>query len=394
MDVIADSKVTKLDIASWAGFTAFASSAIIVAVSLPEISRTFSTNYAEGGGMETTRTIVMIMMLLLAGILAQRWGKKRFLALGQYINATGLLLASFSQNYAMLIVALLMTGIGSGFSEALINPLIIDIHNEESGRFLNIGHAFFPAGIMAWALLFGELLTQGYSWRFNFQIASLANLFVAILFTLLRFPPVQKDDSSYTKLFAAILSLRGFWLFAVIIALGASIESALTFWSRSYVATYLSDVPRAGAIAVMIFAGAMAAGRFFTAYLANKMNLNSIMIGSAFLGIGVSVFIPLATTLPGFYALLALAGLATACFWPTILAEADAYLTVNTTILMVLLSSVGMVGFGFTPWGMGVIGDNAELRSAFAVIPALFASLILLLALERRLSKSHQVPVG
>ena len=131
----------------------------------------------------------------------------------------------------------------------------------------------------------------------------------------------------------------------------------------------------------------MTIGRLFTAYLANRMSLNSIMIGSAFLGIGVSVFIPLATTLTWFYALLAIAGLATACFWPTVLAEADAYLSVNTTILMVLLASMGMAGFGITPWGMGVVGDNAELKSAFAIIPALFAALILLLALERRMSK-------
>jgi fucose permease len=227
-----------------------------------------------------------------------------------------------------------------------------------------------------------------------FQIAALANLMVAILFTLLHFPPGQKDDSSYPQLFASILSLKGFWLFALIIAIGASIESALTFWSRSYVETYLSEVPRAGAIAVIIFAGAMAIGRFFTAYLANRMRLNSIMIGSALLGIGVSIFIPLATTLTWFYSLLAFAGLATACFWPTILAEADAHLTVNTTILMVLLASVGIAGFGLTPWAMGVVGDNAELKSAFAIVPALFAVLILLLTIERRLSKKHQPPVG
>jgi hypothetical protein len=34
---------------------------------------------------------------------------------------------------------------------------------------------------------------------------------------------------------------------------------------------------------------------------------------------------------------------------------------------------------------MGVIGDTAELRTGFTLIPALFAGLILLLTLERRL---------
>ena len=382
-----DRKLTILDVASWAGFIILAISAVIVAISLPEISRTFSTNLAEGGRLETARNLVIFIVLLLAGALAQRWGKKRFLTLGQYLLAAGLLLASFSQDYTMLIVAILIMGLGGGFSEALLTPLVADIHHEDSGRYLNLSHAFFPIGVVAAALLFGELLTQGYSWRIMFQIAALVTLIVAIIFTVLRFPPAETDDSSYPKLFASILSLGGFWLFALAIFLGGSIESALTFWSRSYVETYLSDVPRAGAIALMIFAGSMAMGRFLTAYLAGKMSLNSIMIGSAILGVVVSFLIPQATTLLWFYLFLAMAGLATACFWPTIMAEADRFLNTNTTILFVLLSCVGIIGIGLTPWIIGVIGDNAGLKSGFAFVPVLFAGLIVLLMIERQLSK-------
>jgi len=120
-------------------------------------------------------------------------------------------------------------------------------------------------------------------------------------------------------------------------------------------------------------------------YLANKTTLNNIMIGSAILGVVASALIPLATTLSGFYALLALAGLATACFWPSILAEADDYLKVNTTILFVLLACAGIIGFGSTPWVMGVIGDNAELKAGFVVIPALFTGLIGVMVAERYL---------
>jgi fucose permease len=336
--------------------------------------------------METARNLVVLIVLLLAGALAQRWGKKRFLTLGQYLVAVGLLLASISQSYPMLIFALLIMGLGGGFSEALLNPLVVDIHHQGSGRFLNLSHAFYPIGIVVSALLFGELLTQGYSWRLMFQIAALGALIVAIVFTFLRFPPTEKDESSYGKLFASVLSLGGFWLFAGVIFLGGSIESALTFWSRSYVETYLSEVPRSGAVALVIFAGAMAIGRLISAYLANKTSLNNIMIGSAILGICVSALIPFTSTLFWFYLLLGLAGLATASFWPTILAEANSNLKVNTTILFVLLSGVGIIGFGLTPWVMGVIGDNAELKAGFAIIPALFAGLIAVLSIERYLS--------
>jgi fucose permease len=79
--------------------------------------------------------------------------------------------------------------------------------------------------------------------------------------------------------------------------------------------------------------------------------------------------------------------LATACFWPSILAEAEVNLKVNTTFLFILLGSVGVIGFAFTPWIMGVVGDAAELRFGFAIIPLLFIGLIIVLLIERRLSK-------
>ena len=380
-------KLTKLDIASWAGFGIFAISSVILAICLPEISRTFATNLSEGGGMETARTLVLILVLLLAGMLAQRWGKKRFLTLGLYLITLGLFLSSLAQNYLMLLAAVMVMGIGGGFIEALLNPLIVDIHHKESGKYLNVSHAFYPLGIVLASMLFGELLTLGISWRLIFQIAAVITFMVAILFTVLRFPPTVRDNSAYPKLFAGVLSLGGFWLFALAIALGGGVESALLFWSRSYVGSYLSDIPRAGAIAVAVFAGAMAAGRFLTAYLANKMSLSNILIGSALLGVGVSVLIPFATNLYFFYALLAVAGLATASFWPTILAEADSYLKANTTILFVLLSSVGMIGYGLAPWIIGLIGDSSELRAGLIVIPLLFVALIITLLIERSLKK-------
>jgi fucose permease len=288
----------------------------------------------------------------------------------------------------------MLTGVGAGFSEALLNPLIVETHPRQSGKYLNIGHAFYPMGVMTSALLFGELLTLGVSWRLIFQIAAVGALAVAILFSVLRFPPQVRDNSSYPKLFAGILSMRGFWIFAAAIFLGTSIESAFTFWSRSYVGFYLSDVPRSGALAVVIFAASMAVGRFLAAFLANRTSLSNIMIGSGLLGIAVSLLIPSAGSLASFYALLALAGLATACYWPTIMAEADDYLGVNPTILFILLACAGIIGFGLAPFVLGWIGDTAGLRAGFAIIPLLFIALVGVLLLERRLSVNReQVPV-
>jgi len=385
-----ETKLTRLDIASWGGFAMFATSSVITPICLPEISNTLSTTLSEGGGMATARTFVMLFVLVLAGVCAQKWGKKRFLTAGQYLLAVGLLMISVSQNYPMLILSLMITGIGGGFTEALLSPLVVDLHPHDSGKYMNITHAFYSIGVMASALLFGELLTFGYSWRLIFRIAAIGALAVGFFFNVSRFPAAIGNESSPWNVMVKILVLPGFWLFAAAIFLGAGVESAFTFWSRSYVATYLKDVPRAGALAVVIFAGLMAAGRLLAAKLSMTMSLKMMMMCSALLGVVVSGMIPFAASLIWFYALLGLAGIATACFWPTILAEAANCLKVNSTILFVLLACVGIAGFGVTPWIIGVIGDRTDLRTGFSVIPGLFIVLIFVLGIEWRMSRKNR----
>lgn len=379
-------KITKLDLASWGGFIMFATSSVITPICLPEISNTLSTSLSEAGGMAIARTFVMLIVLVLAGVCAQKWGKKLFLTVGQYLLAAGLLLVSVSHSYFMLILSLMVTGIGGGFMEALISPLVVDLHPDDSGKYLNITHAFYPIGVMASALLFGELLTLGYSWRWLFRLTAIGTLTVGIVFNVSRFPFAAETESSPWRLMIKILVLPGFWLFAVAIFLGAGVESAFIFWSRSYVAIYLKEVPRAGAIAVVLFAGMMAVGRFLAAKLSQTTSLRMMMIGSALLGVGVSGMLPFADNLLWFYVLLVLAGIATACFWPTILAETVAYLKVDATILFVMLACAGVVGFGFTPWLLGIIGDRTELKTGFFVIPGFLVILLFVLALEWRMS--------
>lgn len=224
-------RLTPLDIACWGGMIAFAFSNMTTPICLPEISSALTTSLAEGGAMETARTLLLIVVLLLANHVSYRRRRR-------------------------------------------------------------------PRDGMA----------------------------------VQRFPADEKNEHSASRLIARILVLPGFWIFAV---------------------------------AVAFFAGMMAAGRFLAAKLSKTVSLKTIMMGSAVLGVLVSAVIPFADTLLSFYALLAVAAVAAACFWPTILAEAGNCLEVDSTMLFVLLSSVGIAGFGFTPWVMGWIGDRAHLRAGF-----------------------------
>jgi MFS transporter, DHA1 family, inner membrane transport protein len=382
---------TKLDIASWSGFIIFAMSSVITPICLPEIIKTIPATLSESGSIETGRNIVVLIILIVASILVRLWSKQRFISQGQYLIALGLLFASFSQSYILFVLSLMIVGLGGGLTEAFLNPLIVDIHSRNSGKYLNLSNAFYPIGVMVSAFVFGELLTLGYSWRVIFRIAASAAILVAILFSILDFPRPEKGKKISVNIYGGILKNIGFWLFATAIFLAGGIESAFTFWGRTYVEKYFSDIPRAGAVAIMIFSASMAAGRLLTSYILIKFSLKSILMSSTLLGIGIGFSIPFATSLAEFYTLIAMAGLATACFWPTILAEARSCLDVNTTTLFILLASSGVVGYGITPWIMGIIGDSSNLMGSFLVVPFFFIGLLLIFMIEKKITNNNMV---
>ena len=357
----------------------FASSGVVIPLCLPEISKTINISLSQGWAMETARTVLILSVLLISGILAHKWGKKPLMVMGQYLMAIGSIMASYSQDYFSLIISLMIIGMGGGATEAIINPLVLDLHPNDSSKYLNITNAFYPIGVIVSALLFGELLTLGYSWRSIFLITATMALVMGFIFNTSKFPDQKNQISFSWNLIINILFLRGFWIYGFAIFLAAGIESAFTFWSRSYVEIYLLELPRAGAIAVVVFSCGMAFGRFLSAKLSYKISPSALMIGSSIFGLLITIYVPFVTNLIIFITLLFFAGIATACFWPTILAIAADDLDTDSTILLVLLAIVGVAGFGLIPWIMGMAGDHLDLKISFLLIPICFIGLILLI---------------
>lgn len=129
----------------------------------------------------------------------------------------------------------------------------------------------------------------------------------------------------------------------------------------------------------------MIAGRLGSGWLVPQRRLWHLIVGSAVLGIVAGVVAPLMTGLAALVAVLFVAGLSVACFWPSIQSYSVERIPLESTSLFILLSCGGIPGFGFVAWLMGMIGERAGLNAALYVIPVCMAILVVLALVERRM---------
>jgi fucose permease len=127
----------------------------------------------------------------------------------------------------------------------------------------------------------------------------------------------------------------------------------------------------------------MIVGRLGSGLVRQDLQARQILISAA----GGLVFSMGFFWLDSLYSLMILlffAGLAVACFWPSIQSYAADRIEGDSTMLFILLSTAGIPGFSLASWGMGRIGDIWGLRASFTVIPVMFLVLLITIGLERK----------
>ncbi len=374
-------KLTRLDYLSWLSFASFSTSSIIIGLCLPEISRDLSLNHFFGSLTETLRNFSLLFGLVIVVISVAAMGKKILISNGQYILALGLIGASFSSSSSFLWLSFLLVGLGGGFIEAIINPLVVDLHPKNTNKYMNLTNAFYPIGVVLSALIFGELLNQNISWRVVFRISALFSILVGILFYLTAFPPSRDKEKFHFSSLMHIINKPLFWLFSMSLFLAAGIESSLMFWSRTYIDNFLSQDVRQATFSVVIFASMMALGRLLTTRFCERFTVYQVMFIFGIMGIIVCLLMLVAQGLIVFYILLAFAGLSVASFWPIIMAHSVSFIKVNVNSLLSLLILFGISGYGLFPLMIGSLSQFYNLKIALIILPLSFIFLLIIVFL-------------
>jgi len=373
----------RLQVACNLSMVVFAASIAVPSVCLPDIGGEFGLSLADRGLAASLRTGALLAALLASGYLADRYGKGRFLSVGMLLTALGTAGTAMAGRFASLLGAQAVAGLGTGSMEALVNPLVAELHPESPARPLNITNGLFSVGLVIASLLAGEMLQAGLPWRMTPWVWVAPPIIAAALFATRRYPgPLHGQTADRGT---AFLRQRLFWMLMAAMVLAGGAEAGMTFWGASFMEQELGASVRTGAVTLAFYGACMAAGRFASGGLVARVGSLSLTTGSA-AACALSTAGLCFTHAPlGAWVLFGLGGLFVACFWPTILAIAAERLQVGSTTMFALLAAAGITGCMVFPWAIGAIGDLAGLRAGIALLPAsMAAQFALLLAVRRR----------
>jgi len=294
-----------------------------------------------------------------------------------------------------LIPCLLIAGLGEGVCEGIATPFVQDMHPEAPERYVNIAHAFWSVGIVVTVLVAGGLLTLGVNWRIILGIAGVCTLLCSLCFLWKENPahpyPEAKEKINFQKLFAdsrKIVKVPRFWICCLAMFFGAGAEFGLTFWSAAYIQlTFRTGAWVAGLGTGMIALG-MFVGRTAFGYFAKIDYLRRILLGCA--GLTIPVTLLMAVLRRGMmpdsllfillFFLLFLAGIGIAPYWPTTqVLGVSTMPELDSTLLYIYFSAMGVPGCGFFTWLMGAIGDRYGLTGTLLVVPCCLVIFILII---------------
>ena len=274
----------------------------------PLIRESLGLSVAQAGSFLSAYYLGASLMSLPAGWLADRWSVLGTIVLGQGVIALGLLAASASPSFALLIVVTAVAGSGYG----MLNPttakaVMAWFPRRQRATAVGLKQVGLPLGGAVGALLMPPL-ALGLGWRPAVALsASLIALLAAVTFLLYRDPPQSQLEAPAkgSGALREVLRNRDLWLLSVATLIFAGVQTAFL----SFLVLYLRDVlgvPLLAAARYLVGAQVLGiAGRVVFGMLSDRFfgGRRRIVLIVAAVGSGTSALL-MAATAPGITAWL------------------------------------------------------------------------------------------
>jgi fucose permease len=264
--------------------------------------------------------------------------------------------------YTAIWIGALVTGIGWGLVETVVNPLIASLYPDEKTGKLNTLHAWWPGGLVIGGLSGVAMSAAGLGWQAKLFVVILPALAVVALSIGVRFPPTERAAAgvSMGEMFRELLNPLFLVLFCSMF-LTAATELAPGQW----VDFALSRTVHMPGILLLVYVSAlMFVMRHFAGPLVHKLSAIGLLWTSCLMGsLGLVALAAANSPVTGLLA-ATLWGTGVCYMWPTMLATASERFPRGGALLMGLMGTAGTLSIRFVLPMMGSIYDAKKIEVA------------------------------
>ena len=336
--------------------------------------RQFALSVSEVGLLIAVNFATQIMVDVLASHYANSLNLRVMAVLAHVFAAGGLIgLALFPKlmpPLGGLLLAEAILGIGGGFTEVIISPLMEACPTKEKSGNMSLLHSFYSwgqAGVVLLSGIYFFCFDISTSWYYLPILWAIIPLIGAVAFSFVpiyNLPTPEGEKSAVGRLFRTPLFLV---FFLMMFCAGAG-EMIMSQWASAFVESALGiDKTLGDLLGPCMFAIMMGIARVLYGRFSGKIDLTKWMTWGC---IGCATSYLLAAFAPHpVFALIgcALCGFSVGVFWPGTLSHAAANIPLGGVSMFAILAVAGDIGCLSGPYLSGVVADafGQDLRAAF-----------------------------
>lgn len=314
---------------------------------------------------------LQIIVDSLSAKITEKIGYRAGAILAQVFSCTGLVCLGVLPNvinpFAGIITATVLMAIGGGFVEVILSPVVEALPLGNKSGAMCFLHSFYCWGhiftVLA-ATLYFNLFTIDV-WRYLPVALAVIPLLNCITFAVCPLETLEGDEtpSSYKSIF----TMRGFWLFPVLILASGAAEQSIAQWASDFAEIGLGvDKTLGDVFGTCLFALGMALSRTVYGVLGEKIDLKKAFVLCGGLLIGSYLLAALSPSAGLSLAGIAFGGVFVGLLWPGLYAVAGQAYPKGGTKMFGILALFGDVGCTVGPTLTGLVSNDIKTGLLFA----------------------------
>lgn len=327
--------------------------------------------------------------MIIGGPLVDLLGIKKITWMAFITHAIGIVLTLMADSMTSLFIATLFIGIGNGFVEAALNPMVASMYPEEKTKMLNRFHVWFPGGIVigaivGWLVMDVIVTEEGFlgfeSWQLMVGTLFIPLIIYGVLFWGQKMPVTERVQLgiSNKKMFSSVLKPLFLFMVACMFLTAAS-----ELGTTQRIESLLKESVAKPLLVLAFINGIMALGRLFAGQVVHKLSPSGMLLYSAIFTFAGLWLLTISSGGMTFVA-AAVFAIGVTFFWPTMLGFVAEYLPETGALGLSIMGGAGMFSVSIVLPIMGNLMDNASAGEALrtmSILPAILIAAFLALHL-------------